>query len=87
MIGSKLNEEKTEKKEEKTLAEQLSEELMIRRKNGFMRVTDEVVETADIFCEGYKSFLDVSKTEREAVATTVRMASEAGFREFYPDKS
>ena len=36
---------------------------------------------ADIFCEGHKSFLDVSKTEREAVATTVRMASEAGFTE------
>lgn len=76
-----------EKKEEKTLAEQLSEELMIRRKNGFMRVTDETIETADIFCEGYKSFLDTSKTEREAVATTVQMAEEAGFTAFDPEKT
>ena len=76
-----------EKKEEKTLAEQLSEKLMIRRKNGFMRVTDEIIDTADAFCEGYKSFLDAAKTEREAVKTTVQMAQEAGFTEFDPAKT
>ena len=64
-----------EKKEEKTLAEQLSEKLMIRRKNGFMRVTDEIIDTADAFCEGYKSFLDAAKTEREAVKTCLLYTS------------
>ena len=60
---------------------------MIRRKNGFMRVTDEIIDTADAFCEGYKSFLDAAKTEREAVKPTVQMAQEAGFTEFDPAKT
>ena len=49
---------------EKTMVEQLTEELLIRRKNGFMRVTDAEIETADAFCEGYKAYLDAAKTER-----------------------
>lgn len=37
---------------------------------------------ADEFCEGYKSFLDAGKTEREAADEIVRMAKENGFRRF-----
>ena len=33
------------------------------------------------FCEGYKKFLDDSKTEREAVATIAKLAGKAGFKQ------
>ena len=32
--------------------------------------------------EDYKSFLDQSKTEREAVSTSIALAEKAGFKEF-----
>ena len=34
------------------------------------------------FSEGYKKYMDVSKTEREAVTETIRLARKAGFKEF-----
>ena len=34
------------------------------------------------FCEGYKKFMDTSKTERECVNTIVEMAKSNGYREF-----
>ncbi|MBQ6019979.1 MAG: aminopeptidase [Clostridia bacterium] len=37
---------------------------------------------ADEFCEGYKSFLDAAKTEREAADEIIRMAEENGFTRF-----
>ena len=42
----------------------------------------EDVALADEFCEDYKEFLDLAKTEREAVDTVLEMAKEAGFKEF-----
>ncbi|MFR1213602.1 MAG: hypothetical protein ACLSCV_01445 [Acutalibacteraceae bacterium] len=61
------------KKAEKTSVETLTEELLINRKNGFMDVTDEQVKKADKFCEGYKTFLNKAKTEREAVLRPLLM--------------
>ena len=34
------------------------------------------------YCEGYKKFLDGSKTEREAVKYTINMLTSAGYREY-----
>lgn len=53
--------------------------LLTERKNGFYRLTDEEVKLADDFCEGYKKFLDESKTERECVNFAVKAAEEKGF--------
>ncbi len=53
--------------------------LLTERKNGFYRLTDEEVKLADDFCEGYKVFLDESKTERECVSFAVKAAEEKGF--------
>ncbi len=53
--------------------------LLTERKNGFYRLTDEEVKLADDFCEGYKKFLDESKTERECVSFAVKAAEEKGF--------
>ena len=67
---------------EKTKAEQLREELFIKRKNGRLVADDKVLADADKYCEGYKVFLDSAKTEREAVKEAISIASEAGFKEF-----
>lgn len=67
--------------------EALTKELLISRKNGFTAVTDEEVDQADIFCEGYKDFLDQAKTEREVVTFTIAQAQKAGFVEFDRNQS
>lgn len=70
--------------EKKTEAQRLKDELVYTPKNGSLRMTDEALARADLFCEGYKRFLDLAKTEREAVDVTISIAREKGFREFEP---
>ncbi len=70
---------------EKSYVEKLTEELLINRKNGLMDVTDEQIEKADQFCEGYKNFLNKAKTEREAVTVTIAYAEKNGFVPFNRD--
>ena len=41
---------------------------------------------ASAFAEGYKKFLDASKTEREAAATSEQMLKDAGYQVFEPKK-
>ena len=55
---------------------ELKEQLFIKRKNGRLAVSDEVLQKADSYCEGYKAFLDAAKTEREAVYEAVKMAEK-----------
>ncbi len=73
---------KNQIKVDETQVEEMSKELLISRKNGFTEVTDEEIAKADAFCEGYKTFLDLSKTEREAVEFGIAQAEKAGFVEF-----
>ncbi len=40
----------------------------------------------DAFCEDYRAFMDVSKTERDAVKNAVKLAKQAGFSEYTPGK-
>lgn len=70
------------KKSENTEVESLAEELLISRKNGFLDVTDDKVKKADEFCEDYKKFLDVAKTERESVSYSIEHAKKLGFVPF-----
>ena len=65
-------------------AKELAAELLNPRKNGFFQVTDEQIEKADEFCEGYKVFLDAAKTERESVDFAVEAAEKNGFVEYDP---
>lgn len=53
--------------------------LLKENKNGWETTTD--VQKSDIFdfCEGYKNFINKSKTERLAVKNAVKMAEENGF--------
>ncbi|WP_283608937.1 aminopeptidase [Faecalispora anaeroviscerum] len=86
--AGKKEDVKSEKKsaaEEKTEVDRLREELLINRKNGFFSVTDEQVKEADEYCEGYKKFLDLCKTERECVVYAIEEAEKHGFRELDSD--
>lgn len=55
---------------------------MADKKNAVLRMSEEELKKCDKFCEGYKAFLDIAKTEREASAEIVKMAKARGFVEF-----
>ncbi len=60
----------------------LKEQLFYNKKNGRKIVDESVLLKAQEYCEGYKSFLDASKTEREAAKNALAMAKQKGFKEF-----
>ncbi len=65
----------------KTEGQKLEEQLCFQFKNiGMERPGD--VEKAQEFAEGYKTFLDHSKIERECVRYTEELAKKAGYRVF-----
>lgn len=68
--------------EKKTAAKELKEKLFLEPKNGGIVLDDETIEKAFDFCNSYKKFLDDSKTEREAVQTTVNLLEQKGFVPF-----
>lgn len=68
--------------QEKKAAELLKEQLLIEKKNGTYRLSEQEIKEADAFCEDYKRFLDASKTEREAVEYSVALAEQNGFVPF-----
>ena len=72
---------------EKTEGEKLKEKLFNEKKNGWDIVSEE--EKAEIYkySEGYIKFLNKSKTEREIVENSVRMAEEKGFKNIYEFES
>ena len=74
------------KKKEKSEGEKLAEKLLSDKKNGGLRLSEEKLKKADKFCEGYKSFLNTAKTEREAVIETVAQAEKAGFKPYEKGK-
>jgi len=55
------------------------DELFYNKKSAYDALGEDEIARADVFCEGYKSFLDAAKTEREAVSEAVRLATEHGF--------
>ncbi|MBQ1950453.1 MAG: aminopeptidase [Clostridia bacterium] len=71
----------------KSPAEQLREKLGYKPKNGGKSLSAETITAADNYCDGYKHFLDVAKTEREAVCETIAMAEKAGFVPFNGQKN
>lgn len=67
-------------------AKQLQEKLCYKKTNGSLQFTDEQIKEVDAFCEGYKTFLNNSKTERTCVTYTVELLKKNGFTEFDPSK-
>ena len=79
--------EKKQEEKEKTAAELLEEKLLMKQESGAKTLDPAEIEKADEFCEGYKSFLDRAKTERDAVRFTIEAAEAAGFTEYDYHKS
>ena len=67
---------------EKSKGKELKETLMSSKKHAVLRMSEEEIEKSDKFCEEYKRFLDVSKTEREAVEYAVKLLEEKGYRPY-----
>ena len=67
---------------EKTQGELLREQLCYQPKNAYKVLSDEELRAVFAYSEAYKKFLDVAKTEREAVTEAVRLAEERGFVPF-----
>ncbi len=66
--------------------EELKNELFYKPKHACNLVDDSVIALADEFAEGYKTFLDNAKTEREATEEIVKAAKESGYVEFDSSK-
>jgi len=67
------------KKETKNARKELADALLMQKKNAALLLDDKKIAEADAFCEGYKTFLNNSKTEREACAYAISLLEEKGF--------
>ena len=72
--------------EEKTAAEQLTEELFYAPEHACKQIDDADMQAADAFCAGYMDFLRSAKTEREAVSFMIAAAEAKGFVPFDSEK-
>ncbi len=69
-------------KKDKTEAQKLQEKVIFKPKNSGCTLSDKKIEKAFDFCEGYKTFLDECKTEREAVSYTIKLLKDNGYKKF-----
>jgi len=60
----------------------LEKEILSKPQNGGVRLSEEEVKRAEEYAQGYKSFLDAGKTEREATSAAIQMAEKKGFVPF-----
>ena len=68
--------------EEKTTGQLLKEKLCYKSKNVYKDASDALEAAIYEYAEGYKAYLDASKTEREAVTASIAMLEKAGYREY-----
>lgn len=62
--------------------QKLLKELFYEKRNFFLTASEKEIAQCFSFAEDYKSFLNKSKTEREACQTAVQIAKNNGFKEF-----
>ena len=67
---------------ETTIGKEMLEKLSYKKKNVFEEATPEKIKAIYDYADGYMSYLDKSKTEREAVATSIAMAKKCGYTEY-----
>ena len=67
---------------DKTCGQEMLDKLSYKKKNVFEEATPEKIARIFDYSEGYKAYLDSSKTEREAVNTSIKMAKLAGYTEY-----
>ena len=63
------------------------DELFYQPKNGYDRLSSEEAGKLEGYCEGYKAYLNVARTEREAVNEAIALAEREGFVEYTPGMS
>ncbi len=68
--------------EKKSKGQERYDELAYEKKNYFTVASKEERKAIFDYAEGYKTFLDNAKTEREACEVAVKMAMDAGFTEY-----
>jgi len=71
----------------KTNYQDLEKKLTLKRKNAWEVWDEKTKQSAFKFAEGYKQFLNQSKTVNEAVKTSVALAKQAGFKDMATVKS
>ena len=59
--------------------DELKKELFYQPKNGYDLIGVEERKACEDYCKGYMTYLDASRTEREAVAEGIKLAEQAGF--------
>ena len=74
-------------KQDKTPGELLAEQLCYKPENAGILMEEKELKEAFDFCEGYKTFLDKAKTEREAVEYTEVLLKKRGYRLYDPEKT
>ena len=67
---------------EKTIGQEMLDKLSYKKRNIYEEATPEKIKAIYDYAEGYKTFLDNSKTEREATETAIEMAKANGFSEY-----
>ena len=60
----------------------MSSELIYEKKTVYEKADKEIVKEAYDYAEGYKKYLDLGKTEREALTESVNMIEKQGFKEY-----
>jgi aspartyl aminopeptidase len=76
-----------DKKEKKTENELLQEKLAFKSEHAALKMDETALKAASDFAEGYKKFLDASKTEGDCVETILAMAAKNGYKEYVPGKT
>ena len=66
----------------KTEGQKLEKELSYKKENFFVVSSDEKIKAAFDYAEDYKKYIDLSKTEREAVKTSIALCEEKGYKEY-----
>ena len=67
---------------EKTIGQEMLDKLSYKKKNIYEEATPEKIKAIFDYAEGYKAYLDKSKTEREATEAAIEMAKANGFTEY-----
>ena len=66
----------------KTEGQKLEKDLSYKKENFFVVSSDEKIKAAFDYAEDYKKYIDLSKTEREAVKTSIALCEEKGYKEY-----
>lgn len=68
--------------EEKSKGQKLKEELFHKSRNVYNVLDENEIKQMNDYAEAYKKYLDSSKTERQAVKTSISIAEKAGYIEY-----